>query len=67
MRWTKDKKEERGKVWTDWVWGRFRLLQGMSDDRSWSLIRDGKWVADFDSLAEGKTAAERMQSHEGKE
>lgn len=68
MRWKRDRSEERGKVWLDWVSedGNWKAAEGYDElarrsGSPWSLFRrvDGRWrwVSVNESLASAKSQA----------
>lgn len=62
--WRQDLVEEDGRIWTDYVWERWRIAQGYSlvPGKLWSLFRmesgRPRWVSDHPLLSEAKKAAE---------
>ena len=68
--WKQDLVEDRGRIWTNYVWGRWRVEQGycLEPGKLWSLLRvvNGRqrWVSDHKLLSEAKRAAEEAQVSE---
>jgi hypothetical protein len=55
-RWTKATARERGYTFIDWTWLDYSAEQGHGG-AGWALMRKGRWLTDFKSLAEAKKYA----------